>query len=110
MRRRRSPTGSALTRRAASIAQSTRLLLSSDLVAYCFSLVPSSNAMRYGASQYAMRGGVAPLYAMFCPPSFDFTPIQSKLGVLWRNYSERARERYAHILTNCETERVPRCF
>ena len=36
-------------------------------------------------------------------PSFDFTPIQSKLGVLWRNYSERARERYAHILTNCET-------
>jgi hypothetical protein len=33
------PTGSALTRRAASIAQSTRLLLSSDLVAYCGSLV-----------------------------------------------------------------------
>ena len=29
----------ALTRRAASIAQSTRLLLSSDLVAYCGSLV-----------------------------------------------------------------------
>ena len=27
-------------------------------------------------------------------PSFDFTPIQSKLGVLSRNYSERARERY----------------
>jgi hypothetical protein len=32
-------TGSALTRRAASIAQSTLLLLSSDLVAYCGSLV-----------------------------------------------------------------------
>ena len=27
-------------------------------------------------------------------PSFDFTPIQSKLGVLSWNYSERARERY----------------
>ena len=32
-------TGSALTRRAVSIAQSTRLLLSSDLVVYCGSLV-----------------------------------------------------------------------